>query len=227
MAECTRAAASGSMLVHAAAVADAKAEHSVLIFGEKGAGKTTIAFRLCHQYGFGLVGNDQVFLGVRDGVVVTEGGDDYFNIRQTAATADPYISSLVPEYPRDKPAWNNKVRLDTKDIGVDAVNLTLPVHTIYHVRIDNTQEGLEAKNWAGLQRSLFLHERIGRHVTGQATPFLDDHGNYLGSLPLVEYTHASKNRDRLVRALGTVGITEVFAGNGDLAINYIIQGGAT
>ncbi len=223
MAECLRTDKSGMMLVHSAAIKLPEDEQSYVFLGEKGAGKTTLALRLCHQYGYGLIGNDQVFLGANENnELVTNNGNAWFNVRETAISADPYIARLLGKPKNhDKPSWNNKVTVTPQSIGVESYDRQLPVREVFHVRIDHSQPDLRAMSWQGLQRNLILHERFGRHITGQATPFQDDHGNYLGSLPPVNLPRALQARDKLVRLVIKTGVTEIFSPDSDSAVEYV------
>lgn len=223
MAECLRVNKSGLMLVHSAAIKLPDTDESYVFLGEKGAGKTTISLRLCHQYGYRLIGNDQVYMGANNkDILVTESGNAWFNVRETAISADKYIAKLLGRPKNlDKPSWNNKITVLPETIGVSSYDEQLPVKDIFHVRIDHSQPELRAMAWNGLQRNLIIHERFGRHITGQATPFQDDYGNYLGSLPPVNLVHALKARDRLVRLTIKSGITEIFSPDSDSAVDYI------
>lgn len=223
MAECLRADKSGLLLVHSAAIKLPDHELSYVFLGEKGAGKTTLALRLCHQYNYGLIGNDQVFMGANEqDELITDSGNAWFNVRETAISADPYIGRLLGKPKNlDKPSWNNKVAVMPDSIGVSSYDKQLPVKEIFHVRIDHSQPDLRAMAWQGLQRNLILHERFGRHITGQATPFQDDYGNYLGSLPPINLPEALKARDKLVGLVIKSGVTEIFSPDSDSAVEYI------
>jgi len=223
MAECLRSTKSGLMLVHSAAIKPSDREQSYVFLGEKGAGKTTLALRLCHQYSYELIGNDQVFMGANENdELITDSGNAWFNVRETAISADPYIAQLLGKPKNvDKPAWNNKVTVMPDSIGVSIYDKQLPVKEIFHVRIDHSQSSLRAMAWQGLQRNLILHERFGRHITGQATPFQDDYGNYLGSLPPINLKDALKARDKLVSLVIRSGVTEIFSPDSDSAVEYI------
>ncbi len=220
--ECLRASESGTLLVHAAAVKSPEHETSHLILGEKGAGKTTVTLHLCHDHGYHLIGNDQVFLGVApDETLVTDGGNAWFNVRETAIVADPRLSRLLSIEPSSQPPWNNKVRVDPGSIGIETTVDRLPLESIFHIRIDHTQSEIYVAPWIGVQKNLILHERFGRHVSAQATPFQDDRGNYLGSLPLINPSRTLKARDELVRLAIKTGITEVFAPDSQSVTDFI------
>jgi len=221
--ECFRAAERGAMIVHSAAVSSPNGEGAYVFFGEKGAGKTTLALRLCHELGYALIGNDQIYLGIEGSDLVTHGGNHFFNVRETAVRADNYIAGILPELPSDdtKPAWNNKVRIEPESLGISVDEGPTAVKGLFHIRIDHTEQRLRLGLWQGLQRNLILHERLGRHITGQATPFLDDRGTYLGSLPPVELEKAVKTRDELVHAIIKAGIIEIFTPDSKQAVAYL------
>lgn len=225
LAECARAHRYGAFLLHGAAVANPAGEGSHLLLGEKGAGKTTTAFRLCHEHGYGLIGNDQVIVApVNNGLLTTVGGNAWFNVRKTALSGDVYLGGVLKRDSSDElPAWNDKFRVNPEEIGVKAVKEQLSIKKLLHIRIDRSQPGLFIRDWTGLSSSLFLHERLGRHVTGQATPFQNDRGDYLGSLPPVEPRKVLKARDNVVRLFMQHGVTEIFAPSSDGIIDYILD----
>lgn len=225
MAECLRTAQTGSMLIHAAAVRAPISNTSIVILGEKGAGKTTLALRLCHQYGYWLIGNDQIFLGAEpDGPVVTAGGNAWFHLRETAVLADAYLMQICSHrHERTKPAWNNKMKVDPRQIAIRVATGAFPVTAIFHVRIDQTQAEVHSEIWQGVQRNLFLHECFGRHISGQATPLQDDRGNYLGSLPSINLECALKARDTLVDRVIKAGVIEIFAPDSHSAVDFILK----
>ena len=224
IAECLRAAKQGPMLIHSAAVQSSKDSGSIVLLGEKGAGKTTLALRLCHEFGHRLIGNDNVFLGSNsDSKLITMGGNAWFDVRSTAVSADKYLEKIVDDFDSQEPAWNKKVRIEPEDVDIDVCSEESLVRSIYHIRIDHSQDMIYTNEWSGMQRHLLLHERFGRHITGQATPFQDDQGNYLGSLPSVNLSEAILGRDALVKQVVNHGITEIFAPNSSEALNYIIE----
>ncbi len=223
LAECLRASKGGTMLVHAAGVALEAANEGLVLFGEKGAGKTTIALRLCHELGYRLVGNDQIFLGQGHEGIEMQGGSSDFTVRATAILGDDYLGSLFRDFTPNpaKSAWNDKLNLDAETLGIVTEPGPVAVRGLYHVRIDRSQNTIHTRPWEGLQRNLLMHERLGRHISGQATPLLDDSGNYYGSLPAIELAACLETRDKLASAIFSVGITEVFAPDGASAVDYI------
>lgn len=228
LAACKLAERQGDFLTHAAATYDPETNRSNILFGEKGAGKTTLAIRACREGGCEIIGNDQVYIGSDTSEIYTLGGNAWFNVRRTAIASDDYLRQIISIDSDDseKPAWNDKIRLTPEQLGIIHKIGKAAVGHIFHVRIDHTQSSLYAAPWRGVQQNLILHERLGRHISGQATPLQDDAGNYLGSLPLIRHETTMKKRDELVKRISNKGITEVFAPDGASAIDYILEQGA-
>lgn len=228
LAACTLAERQGDFLTHAAATYDPETDRSHILFGEKGAGKTTLAIRVCKEGGHQIIGNDQVYIGSDTSDIHTRGGNAWFNIRRTAIASDDYLGEIITrtDSHSGKPAWNDKIKLTAEQLGIAHKAGQTIVGHVFHVRIDHTQDGIHAAPWEGVQRNLILHERLGRHISGQATPLQDDAGNYLGSLPLVKHENTMRRRDELVGRISSMGITEVFAPDGASATNYILEHGA-
>ena len=213
------------LVIHAAAVYSPQNNASSILLGEKGAGKTTLATRLCTEQGFELIGNDQVYVGLNDeDELITTEGSTWIDIRETAAKADPYIATLFQIAQRsDLPSWNNKSRLHPEDLGINTHAEESNVSSIFNVRLDKYQPKMYTALWTGVQRNLILHERVGRQITGQTTPFQDDLGNYLGSIPPIELEKTLAVRDDIVRAIIKTEVTEVFGADSKELAQFIAK----
>lgn len=223
LAGCLGAIKNQRLLIHAASVYSPGEDESILLIGEKGAGKTTLSTRMCLDYGYRLVGNDQVYIGISsDGKLLTTIGSTWIDIRETAEKAEPYLAQLgIPNTPGESPAWNNKRRLQPSEAGIETHDKESPISNIYNIRIDRHENRLRSSLWTGVQRSLILHERIGRQITGQTTPFQDDKGEYLGSIPPIELDKTLTVRDTIVKAIIQKGITQLFGPSSEDLAQYI------
>lgn len=226
LATSVQSAREGIFLAHAAATYNSDTENSYLILGEKGSGKTTLAIRLCHELGHLMIGNDQVYLGGETpDTLTTYAGNKWFNVRNTALESDKSLKKLITKAPDNstKPSWNNKQRVEPSSLGIGTHCNPASIADVIHLRIDSTQPDLYVKSWEGVQRNLIIHEKLGRHVLGQATPFQDDQGNYLGSLPLIHPSQTIRQRDALTRTILERGITELFVPDSDSALQYFSE----
>lgn len=222
MSECLQAPYTNSLLIHAAAVYSKEKDKSYLILGEKGSGKTTLVFRLCQELGLSLIGNDLVRIGYdENGDLFTKEGSRWFDIRETAVKADEYMNKLATILSaKSTNSWNNKTRILPEHHSINTHFEQAKIDKILNIRIDPYQNHFSARPWEGVQRNLILHEKIGRHISGQATPFQDDQGNYLGSLPSINRQQASLVRDNIVRCMIHTGITELFGPNSKALSNW-------
>ena len=177
-------------------------------------GKTTLAMYLCRELGMYIIANDRVLAGLEDGKLFTYGGTSWFDVRRTAICASSWLRENtcvnIPE--RDNaPSWNSKARILPEELGITKHSGRTEIAKIYHIRKDIHQENIYCEKWQGVRQSLLLHETFGRCITGQTTPFLDDDGNYYGSLPFVEIESLMNTRDNFTRHIITAGVQEIFA----------------
>ena len=202
------------LMFHAAAVFSPYTQKSYIILGGKGAGKTTLIVYLCRELGMHIIANDRVLSGLEDGKLFTYGGTSWLDVRRTALCASSWLSENtrinMPEND-NIPSWNSKARMLPAELGIIKHSCKTEVAKIYHILKDIHQKNIYCGRWQGVQQSLLLHETFGRSITGQTTPFLDDDGNYYGSLPLVEIESLMKARDNFTRRVITAGVQEIFA----------------
>lgn len=214
LAACLLALENSMLMFHSAAVFSPYTQKSYVILGGKGAGKTTLTVYLCRELGMHIIANDRVIAGLEEGKLFTYGGTSWVDIRRTALYASSWLRENtrinMPE--RDNvPSWNSKERILPAELGIIKHSGRTEIAKIYHIRKDIHQKNIYCGKWQGVQQSLLLHETFGRSITGQTTPFLDDDGNYYGSLPLVEIESLMKARDNFTRHVITAGVREIFA----------------
>ena len=214
LAACLLALERGTLMFHAAAVFSPHTKKSYIILGGKGAGKTTLTLYLCRELGMHIIANDRVLSGLEDGKLFTYGGTSWLDVRRTALCASSWLMENtrinMPEND-NVPSWNSKERILPAELGIMKHSGRTETAKIYHIRKDIHQKNIYCGKWQGVQQSLLLHETFGRSITGQTTPFLDDNGNYYGSLPLVEIEALMRARDNFTRHIITAGVQEIFA----------------
>ena len=173
-----------SLLIHAGGVVDPDGQ-AVLILGDKGAGKTSIVLELCRSHGYYLIGGDQVRLSIGDdGGLWVGPGDQQLVVRKSAVEAEPCFRTLeIDFHQEDNPDWETKERLPLAVNGITPTDRDHKMKSCFKVRIDRTACDSSSGVWPIYARTLFIHELIGRHISGQATPFMSDSGRYYGSIP--------------------------------------------
>lgn len=214
LASCLLALERGIMMFHSAAVFSPHTQKSYVILGGKGAGKTTLTAYLCRELGMHIIANDRVLAGLEEGKLFTYGGTSWLDVRRTAICASSWLRENMrinmPEND-NMPSWNSKERILPAELGIMKHSGRTEIAKIYHIRKDIHQKNIYCEKWQGVQQSLLLHETFGRSITGQTTPFLDDDGNYYGSLPLVEIEALMRARDNFTKYIITAGVREIFA----------------
>ncbi|TDL33464.1 hypothetical protein EVU91_13195 [Macrococcoides bohemicum] len=203
IAECLQTSYLQTTLIHSASIYSNKDNKSYLIMGEKGSGKTTLAYSMCYNYDFKIIGNDLTRIGINPkGELCTYEGSSWFTFRETAIKANSELSKFSKLFTSNSilnnASWNNKIKLSAKELSLESYSQEAVIKKIIDIRIDPFQEKTSIKKWNDLQSTLLLHERIGRHISGQTMPFQDDNGKYLGSLPQINYMSSDKLREKII-----------------------------
>lgn len=193
--------ASGQTTVHCATVVSPEGS-AVLLLGKSGAGKTTVAYRLCREHQFGLVGNDLCVLTLADDRPQAVTGTAYFTLRRASILRSvPELAGLWPS-PTGDP-WLEKAALPARTLGIGLATGTHPIQGAFLVHVDET-EGLRGP-WVygdALAVRLYIHELFSRHIRAVTTPFLVGTTNsFAGYVPSFDSERAHMQRMRLIRSL--------------------------
>ena len=122
-------------------------EHSVMIVGDPGSGKTTMAYSLMKEYGFKLIANDNVLVSLTDNGLETYRGTKpmqmrYGVIKDTFPEILPYVNELEDD---KKSNWDKKVFIDNylhmigsqyadNSIITDIYNITVIANGITYIK---------------------------------------------------------------------------------------------
>ena len=163
LAECLLIEQDNTLLIHAASVYNPITDHSILLLGDKGAGKTTVALRLCIEHGYHLIGNDQVIFGLDSGILVTCAGTSFFKIRRTAVLSDKLLFRLFSKYFNhpshfNQASWDDKISIDPGELGIRTCNFSVEISEIYYIKADKQEKQICQSIWNDSLASLFLNE---------------------------------------------------------------------
>ncbi|HEP4075737.1 TPA: serine/threonine protein kinase, partial [Streptococcus pyogenes] len=206
LAECLLIEHSDTLLIHAAAVYNPLSGHSILLLGDKGAGKTTVAIRLCIEHGYHLIGNDQVIFGSNSGILLTYAGTSFFKIRRTAVLSDNLLFKLFSKFFNrslqfNKASWDDKISIFPKELGIRTCNFSTEISKIYYIKTDKKEKQIYHSIWSDSLASLYLNELLGRHISGQVACFQSDNGKYFSTMPLINYEKNNRVREQIVKGI--------------------------
>lgn len=221
---CLTANRTQSLWFHGAAVYSPKIGKSILIIGDKGSGKTSLVYRLCKTNKMQLIANDIVRVSLsKSGKLYTSTGTQFLTIRETAVYCNSFMREFIKYFSNGKPLWDNKIIVRPNDIGIETNSNLNEIALIINLRLDKKQKECITYEDNGTQIKLLLHEKIGRHISGQATPFMDDFSNYYGNLPLINFRKNSLFKTKFVKALLDKKIYRIYSSNIDEIIEYIFK----
>lgn len=199
--------------------------NAVLLLGNAGAGKTTLALNLCKR-GFLLAGNDQIIIGKRheDSDIMLLGGTEYITIRETALrnnSLDKYNLNLSSN---GGFGWNNKQVFSCEELGIKTSREPALIKKTYLIYLDaagNENTGINRIDANNVGTNLFLGEKFSRHISGVATHLLSDAGYLLTHTPSLDDHITRKNRLNIINELYKIGIYELYGNNVDEMLDLI------
>lgn len=186
-----------SLTAHAACVElNGKA---VLLLGKEGAGKTSVAFQLCRQYGAGLIANDLCVIGSGEGRLTALAGTKFFFLRFESVKRNlPELLSLFTAG-QTKDPWLHKIKVQPGDLAIRVREDPIAIRSSYMLHIDETQEKLFVESADGLVTRLYLNENFSRYIRSTCTVMMggSDH-DLLGYIPSFDTEQFFEMRKELI-----------------------------
>ena len=163
----------GQATLHAASVVLPDNLAAILILGDKGSGKTNVAYSLCRDFGAALVGNDLSIIGIGNSTApYVHGGNAAFTFRK--ASLQKYFPDddfCLPVNEAVRQGYEEKITLSSQVLGIPAWREKCPIKLIARVSVhSDTSEPTATSSFNRLTESLRLHENMARYVRGQTTP---------------------------------------------------------
>ena len=181
----------GMMMAHAAAVA--KDSKAVLLLGERGDGKTSVAIGLCQKHGYKLLSNDITIIGYDSGILQVHDGTRVIGLRYAAIREKyPELIRLFKDDLRSKNSWTNKVFVTANTVGINIEEGTHECTNVILVHLDckGTDE-LSIEEYTGSRPQLMLYENFSRNIRTVSLPLIGGnsfgHLGYMPSFDCIEF----------------------------------------
>lgn len=210
--------------VHASAVAlDGK---GVLLFGDRGSGKTLVALNLIRQYGASFISNDLAVVrhDADNRRVLVQEGSGAIRVRQKVAKN--YFPDLLKDFPEKvESPWLHEVVYTPESLGIKLSGLPVELVSAYELHIDaKEKELILARRLDGLEVQFRLYENLSRIIRGSAISVFGAKNGILGYMPSLDSLETHERRVGLINFLvREKGIWNVSGGNLGEVCEEIIQ----
>lgn len=199
----------------------------ILLFGERGDGKTSVALALGRSYGYKLIANDLAMVGYnpenRKGIIYD--GTKIFGLRLSAIRGRfPELLYLFPD--QSQRSWTTKAFVSPQEIGIEIENEPQPLKKAFMVYVDSTKtDSLSVYRMDDLWIRNYLYENLSRYLRATAiVPFGANSSDFLDYLPSLDTPQFHQNRLQLIRHLvNDVEIWNVSSGNLEEIRDFIHQ----
>lgn len=200
----------GIITSHCAAFSDGNC--SYLVFGEKGAGKTSVILDLCSNFGYKLIGNDLCLIEDNNDCLSVIGGTQFFFLRKESISRNlPELCGLFS--PKNVDPWLNKLLIEPERVCVKKETGILPLAKVFLVHVDETKTKDEfyTQSRKDLNTKLYLNENFSRYIRNTTSAILggEDY-EFLYYLPSFDTSRYFEKRKRIINLLiNNIGICYV------------------
>lgn len=200
----------GKTTCHSACVEkDGKA---VLILGNEGAGKTSVALNLCMKYGYSLISNDQTIIGKENGVLKAFGGTKFINLRYTSVKEN--IPSLINIFgDKEVEEWVEKVTVMARDLGIKEISGEVPIEQVIRVHTDNRIEKLKSLRGDNWRNNFLLYEILTENIRNTNSTIVDRYGHPIGYVPSYDTKEMYDKRVDVINTINTSSYYRYLSGN--------------
>lgn len=211
--------------LHGAAVE--KNGQGMLLLGKQGSGKTSLCLELCRNYGYSIVGNDLVLVGLGEGGAFLYGGTKVFRLRRaTIAYHNMDLEHLFGEK-SNRDDWTSVAAVTPDALGVTVALKPVPICKVAHVHLLNDVNAqLHTNRVEKMFSRLFLHEETSRYIRGVCFPMFVgqtlEYGPYVPSLDCADF---HENRRKLISWIESHSSYGYVSGPIDKLCAYLTGGG--
>jgi len=192
---------------------------AILLIGEAGAGKTSIAVNLCQKSGYNLISNDMTLIGSDGENLYACGGTKFINLRLLSVKNN--MPSLLYLFGNDnEDQWTNKVSIMARNIGInEQYDITL-IRTVLFVHVDD-RDKFKVSNGDSWRNNFLLYQNVSSHIRGTAATFVDKRGYPLGYIPSFETAETYEQRRKLINVINNNPNYRYVSGALDDVLDYI------
>lgn len=208
----------GRATCHSACVAkDGKA---ILLLGDAGSGKTSLAVNLCLKNGYSLISNDKTLIGLENGNMNVYGGTKFINLRYRSVENN--MPELIHLFGRkDVESWSEKVQVMAHEIGIKEEYETLPIDEIYFIHVDAREKKLTVKDGDMWRNNFLLYQTLTEALRTTDSAFVDKKGHPIGYLPSFDNEECFRKRIDLMNAMNHNPHYKYISGNLQETLSYI------
>jgi hypothetical protein len=170
----------GKSSCHSACVI--KNNKALLLLGDAGAGKTSVAINMCKNNGYSLMSNDMTLIGVENKNLYAYGGTKNINLRYGSVEQNmPY---LIPYFKgKIDDIWNYKISVQASNIGLDENYEKTQIIGAIYLKVNNQEKDLTITPGDNWRNNFSLYNNLSSHIRGTSATFIDKFGHPLGYIP--------------------------------------------
>ena len=211
---------------HAACVE--KNGNAILFLGRSGSGKTTLTINLGINYGYNLVGNDRVVIGLRNDNVYVFDGTKYILMRYESIKRNlPFLltyfeNQLKSTGYNSKDSWLLKQSVFPELLNISSSD-SIPKKVVksYIIHIDESQKFLFRQSGDNPTNRLFLNEIFSMYIRGIYTTFSDKNFHAQGYIPSYDTEDYYNKRIALINKIMKDTDLEYISGKLQTVSQYI------
>lgn len=189
----------------------------VLFLGDAGAGKTSLALRMCLNHNYKLLSNDQTVIGLEKGNLFAFKGTQFINFRKVSVDKNlPEFSYLFDN--RSVDAWASKITVLAEDVGIQTTNEKALLKNIYFVKCLDI-ESFKNKSAVTFGNQFKLYQNLSMHIRGVAASIHDKNGFQIGYNRSLETKITDKNKNEVIKKINELEHFSLLTGS----INDIIK----
>ena len=173
-----------SATIHASCVAIEG--RGILLLGESGSGKTTVAIKLCRNADARLYANDLAIVGMDGKGLYCSGGTKFLHLRlESVSRSIPDLIRLFAE--SDEDSWLHKIIIEPEKLGIESGPAKCRIKSVYRVHVDETKRNLHVSSSDDMSARLNLNENLTRYIRNTTTTILGGpRFDFIGDIPSMD-----------------------------------------